>query len=70
MAHNKQSILTKIDYLENELRELKDYFYVTETYQYLIDQLDSQQVLLKEIEVEERFAAIDAEEAEEMEEAD
>ena len=32
---------------------------------YLIDQLDSQQVLLKEIEVEERFAAIDAEEAEE-----
>ena len=63
MAHNKQSILTKIDYLENELRELKDYFYVTATYQYLIDQLDSQQVLLKEIEVEERFAAIDAEEA-------
>ena len=70
MAHNKQSILTKIDYLENELRELKDYFYVNATYDFLIKQLDSQQVLLKEIEVEERFAAIDAEEAEEMEEPD
>ena len=67
MAHNKQTILAKIEYLEDELRQLKDYFYVTETYQYLIDQLDSQQVLLKEIEVAEHFAAIDAEEAEEAE---
>jgi hypothetical protein len=60
MALTKQIIQSKINYLQNELEALKDYFYVPETYQYLIDQLDAQQVLLKQLEVEEQFAAIES----------
>jgi hypothetical protein len=60
MALTKQIIQSKINYLQNELEALKDYFYVPETYQYLIDQLDAQQVLLKHLEVEEQFAAIES----------
>ena len=60
MALTKQIIQSKINYLQNELEALKDYFYVPETYQYLIEQLDAQQVLLKQLEVEEQFAAIES----------
>ena len=60
MELTKKIIQSKIDYLQNELEALKDYFYVPETYQYLIDQLDAQQVLLKRLEVEEQFAAIES----------
>ena len=49
----------KVQYLQKELEALKDYFYVPETYQYLIEQLDAQQVLLKRLEIQEQFAAID-----------
>jgi hypothetical protein len=49
MALTKQIIQSKINYLQNEIEALKDYFYVPETYQYLIDQLDAQQVLLKQL---------------------
>jgi hypothetical protein len=60
MELTKKIIHSKIDYIQNELEALKDYFYVPETYQYLIDQLDAQQVLLKRLEVEEQFAAIES----------
>jgi hypothetical protein len=55
----KQTLQAKIEYLEAELEMLKDYFYVPETYQFLTEQLDALQVLLKQIEVQEQFAAID-----------
>ena len=59
---NKQRMRqeAKVQYLQRELEALKDYFYVPETYQYLIEQLDAQQVLLKRLEIQEHFAAIDA----------
>ena len=60
MALTKKIIESKINYLQNELEALKDYFYVPETYQYLIEQLDAQQVLLKHLEVEEQFATIES----------
>jgi len=50
----------KVQYLQKELEVLKDYFYVPETYQYLIEQLDAQQVLLKRLETQEHFASIDS----------
>jgi len=60
MSTQRKCLETKVQYLQNELEALKDYFYVPETYQYLIDQLDAQQVLLKRLEVEEQFAAIES----------
>jgi len=60
MELTKKIIQSKIDYLQNELEALKDYFYVPKVYQYLIAQLDAQQVLLKHLEVEEQFAVIES----------
>jgi hypothetical protein len=60
MSTHKKYLEAKVLYLQNELEALKDYFYVPETYQYLIDQLDAQQVLLKQLKVEEQFAAIES----------
>lgn len=60
MALTKKIIQSKINYLQSELEVLKDYFYVPETYQYLIEKLDAEQVLLKQMEVEEQFAAIES----------
>lgn len=60
MPHTKNILQAKVQYLQCELEALKDYFYVPETYQYLIEELDAQQVLLKHLEVQEQFAAIDA----------
>jgi hypothetical protein len=60
MSTQKRCLEAKVQYLQNELEALKDYFYVPETYQYLIDQLDAQQVLLKHLEVEEQFATIES----------
>ena len=60
MSTQKTCLEEKIKYLQNELEALKDYFYVPETYQYLIEQLDAQQVLLKRLEVEEQFATIES----------
>ena len=61
MSNQRIRLEAKVRYLQNELEALKDYFYVPETYQYLIEQLDAQQVLLKQLEVEEQFAAIESE---------
>jgi hypothetical protein len=60
MSHTKNILQAKVQYIQSELESLKDYFYVPETYQYLIEELDAQQVLLKHLEVQEQFAAIDA----------
>ena len=60
MAPTKQTLLSKINYLQSELDALKDYFYVPDTYQFLVAKLDAQQVLLKTLEVEEQFSAIDS----------
>jgi len=60
MPHTKNILQAKVQYLQSELEALKDYFYVPETYQFLIEELDAQQVLLKHLEVQEQFAAIDA----------
>jgi len=60
MSNQRKRLEAKVQYLQSELEALKDYFYVPETYQYLIEELDAQQVLLKHLEVQEQFAAIDA----------
>ena len=60
MDRTKQTLQAKVEFLQGELDALKDYYYVPETYQYLIEQLDAQQVRLKHMEVQEQFAAIDS----------
>jgi hypothetical protein len=60
MSTQRKRLEAKVQYLQSELEALKDYFYVPETYHYLIEELDAQQVLLKHLEVQEQFAAIDA----------
>jgi hypothetical protein len=60
MTTQKSCLEAKIQYLQNEFEALRDYHYVPETYQYLIEQLDAQQVLLKRLEVEEQFTAIES----------
>ena len=59
MSTQRKRLEAKVQYLQSELEALKDYFYVPETYQYLIEELDSQQVLLKHLEVEDAFTSID-----------
>ena len=61
MFSEKYIALAKIEYLQNELKKLEDYFYVPETYQLLTQQLDAQEVILKEIEVQEHFVTIEME---------
>ena len=59
MSTQRKRLEAKVQYLQSELEALKDYFYVPETYQYLIEELDAQQVLLKHLEVEDAFTSID-----------
>lgn len=61
MFNEKHIVLAKIEYLQNELKKLEDYFYVPETYQFLTQQLDAQEVILKGIEVQEQFTTIEME---------
>ena len=49
---------SKIAFLQQQLDNLDHY--LPETYQYLMEQMDSQQVLLKHLQVQEHFAAIDS----------
>ena len=60
MDTGKDNLLAKINFLHGELEELKDYYFVHETYQYLLSELDACQVELKRLEVQEHFAAIDS----------
>jgi len=63
MSHpssERQRLESKIAFLQQKLDSLDHY--LPDTYQYLMEQMDSQQVLLKQLEVQERFATIDSSE--------
>ena len=53
----KEKIITKINYLEDELTSLEHY--LPETYEYLMAELDVQRRMLAEIEVSETFQQIE-----------
>jgi hypothetical protein len=55
----RQKLEAKIFYLQQQLEHLKDYFYIPETYKMLVAELDSHQVILKRLEMQEQFAMID-----------
>ena len=48
----------KITFLQKQLDSLDHY--LPDTYQYLMEQMDSQQVLLKRLEIQDHFATIDS----------
>ena len=56
----RQKLESKIAFLQQQLDSLDHY--LPETYQFLIAEMDCQQVLLKQLEVQERFATIDSSE--------
>ena len=58
MTTTRQRLESKIVFLQQQLDSLEHY--LPETYQYLIEQVDSQYVLLKQIEIKEHFAVIDS----------
>ncbi len=60
MNTQRMRLEAKVQYLQSELEAFKDYYYVPETYEFLVKELDAQQVLLKQIEVQEQFAAIES----------
>lgn len=41
MTTQRMRLEAKVQYLQSELDALKDYFYVPDTYQFLIEQLDT-----------------------------
>jgi len=54
---NKNQVVAKINYLEDELNSLDHY--LPETYEYLMATLDQQRRMLAEIEVSETFQQIE-----------
>jgi uncharacterized coiled-coil protein SlyX len=58
LSSERQKLESKIAFLQQQLDSLDHY--LPETYQYLMEQMDSQQVLLKQLEVQEHFATIDS----------
>ena len=54
----RQKLESKIAFLQQQLESLDHY--LPETYQYLLIEMDAQQVLLKQLEVQEHFASIDS----------
>ena len=57
-ASDRHKLESKIEFLNQQIDLLNHY--LPETYQYLIEEMDNQQVLLKQLEVQERFAIIDS----------
>ena len=57
-ASDRQKLESKIEFLNQQIDLLNHY--LPETYQYLIEEMDNHQVLLKQLEVQERFAIIDS----------
>ena len=55
---DRQRLESKIAFLQQQLDSLDHY--LPETYQYLIKEIDTQQVLLKHLQVQEHFAVIDS----------
>ena len=58
LSSERQKLESKITFLQQQLDSLDHY--LPDTYQYLMEQMDSQQVLLKRLEVQDHFAAIDS----------
>ena len=58
LSSERQKLESKIAFLQQQLDSLDHY--LPDTYQYLMEQMDSQQVLLKRLEVQEHFAVIDS----------
>jgi len=58
LSSERQKPESKIAFLQQQLDSLDHY--LPETYQFLIAEMDSQQVLLKQLEVQEHFAVIDS----------
>lgn len=54
---DKEKTLAKIKFLEARLVSLD--FYLPDTYQFLLEELDIQRCILAELEVEEHFTQID-----------
>ena len=55
---DRQRLESKIAFLQQQLDSLDHY--LPSTYRYLMEEMDSQQVLLKHLQVQEHFAAIDS----------
>ena len=60
LSSEHQKLESKITFLQKQLDSLDHYLPLT--YQYLIAEMDSQQVLLKQLVVQEHFAIIDSRE--------
>ena len=60
LSSERQKLESKIAFLQQQLDSLDHY--LPETYQFLISEMDAQQVLLKQLEVQEHFATIDSSE--------
>ena len=58
LASERQKLESKITFLQQQLDSLDHY--LPDTYKFLVEQMDAQQVLLKRLEVQEHFAAIDS----------
>ena len=58
LSSERQKLESKIAFLQQQLDSLDHYLPLA--YQYLMEQMDSQQVLLKRLEVKEQFAYIDS----------
>ena len=58
LSSERQRLESKIAFLQQQLDSLDHYLPLA--YQYLMEQMDSQQVLLKQLEVQEHFAVIDS----------
>ncbi len=54
----RQKLESKIAFLQQQLDSLDHY--LPDTYKFLVEQMDAQQVLLKRLEVQEHFATIDS----------
>lgn len=53
MNSRKESIEARINYLQNELENLK--LYLPETYQYLMEEMDCQQQALMQLKIQEFY---------------
>ena len=55
---DRQRLEFKIAFLQQQLDSLDHY--LPDTYKFLLEQMDTQQVLLKQLEVQDHFALIDS----------
>jgi len=55
---DRQRLESKIAFLQQQLDSLDHY--LPDTYKFLLEQMDTQQILLKQLEVKEQFALIDS----------